>query len=62
MEKRTLTVQELMAELHIGRKKAYEMVHSKDFPSFRIGRKILVSSDGLNDWLRNEEGKNAEES
>lgn len=30
---------------------AYELVHRADFPSVRIGKRILVSVDGLKDWI-----------
>lgn len=50
-EKRTITVYELQEQLQIGRAKAYELVNSKGFPSLRVGRKILVSVEGLKKWI-----------
>lgn len=55
--RRTLTPKELQAELGIGRSKAYELVNSKGFPSFRIGKKVLINREGLNLWLKEQEGK-----
>ena len=49
--KKTLTVRELCEYLGIGRKTAYELVNSKDFPSFRIGKKILINTDALQEWI-----------
>ena len=51
MEKRTLTVSELQAELGIARTTAYELVNSKGFPAFRIGKKILVNAEKLREWI-----------
>lgn len=51
--KRTLTVKELQTELGIARTTAYELVNSKGFPSFRIGKKILVNVERLNEWMQN---------
>lgn len=58
--KNTLTVRELMGFLSIGRKKAYELVNSTGFPSFRIGRKVLISMDGLVRWMKQQEEKRNE--
>jgi len=51
MEKHTLTVDGLMKYLGIGRRLAYELVNSDGFPSFRIGKKILVNVDKLQEWI-----------
>lgn len=47
----TLTVDELVDELHISRKTAYELVRAPDFPSFNIGKRILISREGLQRWV-----------
>ena len=57
MDKRTLTVNELIEVLGIARCTAYELVNSKGFPSFRIGRKVLISREGLDKWMKEQEGK-----
>lgn len=51
--KRTLTVKEMQTVLGIGRVTAYELCNSEGFPSFRIGKKILIDSERLNEWIRN---------
>ena len=28
------------------------LVHSEDFPAFRLGRRILISRDGLKEWVK----------
>lgn len=50
-EKQNLTVSELAVYLGIGRKKAYDLVNSANFPSFRIGTKILVNVHRLQEWI-----------
>ena len=47
----TLTVEEAADELHISRPIAYELVKEPDFPSFRIGKRILVNRLGLQRWI-----------
>ena len=49
--KKTLNVRELCEYLGIGRATAYELVNSEGFPSFRIGKKILVNVDALQAWI-----------
>lgn len=47
----TLTVDELKETLGISRTEAYALVKQDDFPSFRIGKKILISRQGLYQWI-----------
>ncbi len=47
----TLTVDELVDELHISRKTAYELVREPGFPSFNIGKRILINREGLQRWV-----------
>ncbi|WP_295762573.1 helix-turn-helix domain-containing protein [uncultured Oscillibacter sp.] len=35
----------------ISRNKAYEVVHSRDFPSFKVGKQYRVSRDKFLSWL-----------
>ena len=51
-ERLTMSVSEAAAELGISPKKAYELAHSADFPSFKIGTRTVVSRDGLREWVR----------
>ncbi|MBO6094059.1 MAG: helix-turn-helix domain-containing protein [Clostridia bacterium] len=52
MERATMTVKELQLYLGVSRTTVYELVNSKDFPSFRIGKKILISKERLNEWIQ----------
>ena len=47
----TLTVEELMDELHISRPTAYELVKQEHFPAFHVGSRILINRKGLQEWL-----------
>ena len=51
MEKLILSVEDLQQVLGIGRHTAYDLVNRTDFPTIRLGRKILVPRDALMRWL-----------
>ena len=59
-EKLTLTVKEMQNMLGISRTEAYALVNQDDFPSFRIGKKILISRTGLYQWIDRQTMKNTE--
>jgi excisionase family DNA binding protein len=44
----TLTVEQAAKLLGIGRSTAYELVHTGDIPSLRLGRRIVIPIDRLN--------------
>lgn len=47
----TMTVEEMGKELGVSRVTAYELAQQPGFPSFSIGRRVLVSRDGLLKWI-----------
>lgn len=49
--KKTMTVKEFADYIGVGYVKAYEITRSKDFPSFKVGKKILVISSKVDEWL-----------
>lgn len=51
MEKTTMSVQKLSAQMGISLPKAYELVKSEGFPSIRIGTRILIPVDAFREWL-----------
>jgi len=51
MEKLAYSVPELAEALGIGRNVAYELVQRPGFPTIRIGKRIVVSVEGLKAWL-----------
>lgn len=61
MDKATMTVKELQAYVGIGRRQAYELCNSSGFPSFRIGRKVLINRSGLERWMKDQEEKKDED-
>ncbi len=51
MEKTTMSVQELSAQMGISLAKAYELVKTPGFPTLRIGTRILIPVDAYKAWL-----------
>lgn len=51
MEKTTMSVQELSAQMGISLAKAYELVKTPGFPTLRIGARILIPVDAYKNWL-----------
>lgn len=54
--KMTLTVKEMANMLNISLPTAYELVHSDGFPTLRMGRKILINAEMLQNWLNEHTG------
>ena len=59
-----LTTQELAKLLDVSVQFCYTLVRSKGFPSFRIGKKWLIATDKLMEWIdlqtNSDEGKKSE--
>ena len=56
-----LSVPEVAIVLEISRAAAYELARSKDFPSLRIGTRIVVPKDRFINWINGRvEEKDAE--
>ena len=51
MERTTMSVQELSAQMGISLPKAYELVKPPGFPTLRIGTRILIPIDAYKEWL-----------
>ena len=51
MEKITMSVQELSAQMGISLPKAYELVKTPGFPTIRIGARILIPIESYKEWL-----------
>ena len=51
MEKTTMSVQELSAQMGICLPKAYELVKTPGFPTIRIGARILIPIEAYKEWL-----------
>lgn len=57
MERRILTVLEMAAQLRISRPKGYELAGRADFPSIRIGKRIVIPEDAFYRWLDEQASK-----
>ena len=57
MEKTTMSVQELSAQMGISRPKAYELVKTPGVPTLRIGTRILIPVDAYKEWLNKNASK-----
>lgn len=51
MEKLTISVRDAAKLVGISATKMYELARSDGFPSFTVGKRILVSTKGLADWI-----------
>ncbi len=50
-EKPMLSVKEMAAFLGVSETVAYRLTHSKGFPVLCLGRRRLIPSDELNNWI-----------
>lgn len=50
-----LNAQQLAGVLNISRANAYKLLHSEDFPTLHIGKRMLVSRDKLVKWMDGQE-------
>lgn len=55
-----LSAADLREKLGIGRDRAYALMHSKAFPSMRIGGRYYVSEEALCRWVESMENKKME--
>lgn len=51
------TIKDLQVILKCGSRTIYNLVHSKTFPSIKIGRKYFVEKNALENWLNKSKGK-----
>ena len=51
MEKTTMSVQELAAQMGISLPKAYQLVKTPGFPTIRVGTRILIPVEAFKEWL-----------
>ena len=46
-----LSMMDVASVLGISKSVAYTLAHSRDFPAFRVGRRIVISQEKFLDWL-----------
>ena len=51
MEKHTLKVEEVKDILGISRASAYNLARSKDFPSIRVGKRLVIPKEAFFRWM-----------
>ena len=51
MERNFYSVADIQRELGIGRHSAYELVAREDFPTLRIGKRIVIPVRQFEDWV-----------
>jgi len=47
----TMTVEQMAAALGISRNTAYALANEAGFPSFRVGKRLLVNREMLQVWM-----------
>lgn len=57
--RQTLSAPEVAEFLGISRSGAYNLLHATDFPSLRVGGRILVTKQAFERWLLAQESKGA---
>ena len=53
-ERMALSPQEAADVLGVSRPTVYELMHRADFPSFPVGTRRLIPTEGLHEWVRNQ--------
>jgi len=51
-----LNANQLAGVLGISRAGAYELMHSRGFPTLRIGKRMMVPKDHLTRWIDQQSG------
>lgn len=51
-----MSITEVANELHISRAAAYSLARTEGFPTFYVGKRILVSRAGLEKWMNSQIG------
>lgn len=50
-EKLALSISDVAELLGVSKPTVYELIHRSDFPSFKIGKRVLVSRARLAEWV-----------
>ena len=56
MNKLTYDAGEIAEILGISKSKAYDLLHREDFPTLRIGKRLLVVRSNFDTWLEEQSG------
>ena len=56
-ECRMLTAKDLMAIIGCSKNRAYELMHSRSFPSIQIGGRFYVTVEAFDNWIATYTGR-----
>lgn len=51
------TIEDIQNIFKLGRTKAYELMSSDGFPSFKLNSRIYIEKDKLHEWINKRAGK-----
>lgn len=51
------TVEDVSKLFGLGRTKTYQLMAAPGFPSFRLNRKVYITKENLEKWIRDNRGK-----
>ena len=54
---KVLTAKDVSDILKLGKNQTYMLMNSKAFPSYKVGKKMFVTDEALEEWLRKIQGK-----
>jgi excisionase family DNA binding protein len=54
----TISVDEMGQRLGVSRKTAWDLVKTSDFPSIRVGTRVLIPVNGLEKWINDKQHEN----
>ena len=60
VQRLTMSVSEMSDELGISSKTGYALTHIPGFPAIRIGHRVRISREGLDEWVKANEGNKLE--
>ena len=49
-----MSVEEMADYFGISRSAAYQLIHRADFPALRIGRRVVIPVERLNEWVNSQ--------
>ncbi len=56
-KRKTMKVADFAKEYGIGINKAYDIVHSKDFPAIFLGKKMIIIRSKVDEWIESKIGE-----
>lgn len=57
VEKKTMRVKEFAEAYGIGMNNAYQIIHAQGFPKIMLGKKILIITSKVDEWIENNIGR-----